>query len=473
MPITPEVRARGLKFLRRLGAALAIALAAIALFYAVERRRGRAAWERASLQIESAGASPRLADNLPRPAAEAENFASVAPALWRADAARSFDMGSLQPGRNAPGFGLWWRAEDPPLPAWRDFLGDDDVAGWIDARMGPLLREVADAARRPVAVFAIEQREAVRRGRPYFQPLSDATRALALRSVARAERGESGAALADAIDALLLADVLRAEPFLVSQVRANVNFTTALQAVRFGLRRGVWSPEQLGQLERALARPDRLAAGVSAMKADFAWLAEVMTGLAEDSRQTMETLADGWQGPEIIHYAPSGWVYQNMARLGRHYAENILPACVVSERRLDLPALRRADIASGAFGSGPGTLLAALFAPRVSQALANCASTQAQLDFARLACALERHRAAHGAYPETLDAEGFALAGPLPRDVTTGAMLSYRPLAEGGFALYSTGADGVDDGGRLAFTPMGDYDPLAGDWKWPVAMLTR
>lgn len=470
MPLTPEARARGLKLLRRTGAALALGSAAVALFYAVERWRGRAAWARAERQIESAGASSRLADHLPRPAAEAENFAAVEPALWREDSSRPFDLHADRADANGPGFGLWWRAEDPPLADWRIFLGDEDVAGWIDARMGPLLREVADAARRPVAVFAIEQREAVMRGRPYFQPLSDATRALALRSVARAERGESEAALADAIDALLLADVLRAEPFLVSQVRANVNFTTALQAVRFGLRRRAWSAEQLASLERALARPDRLGAGVSAMKADFAWLAETMGGFAEDSRQTMASLADGWQGPEVLHYAPSGWVYQNMARLGRHYAENILPACDVPERRLDLPALRRADIATRGFGSGPGTLLVRLFAPRFFQALANCASIQAQLDFARLVCALERHRAAHGAYPEALHAEGFALAGSMPRDVTTGAALSYRRLPEGGFALYSTGADGIDDGGRLAFTPLGDYDPMAGDWKWPVVL---
>lgn len=473
MPITPKVRSRGSRFLRRTGAALALGVAVVAIFYAVEKWRGRAAWARAVRQIESAGASPRLVDNLPRPAAEADNFATVAPELWLGGGGRPFELGARTGGADAPGFGLWWRAEDPPLADWRAFLGADDVAGWIDSRMGPLLDEVATAARRPAAVFVIEHREAVLRGRPYFQPISDATRALALRAAARIERGESDAALADTLGALRLADVLRGEPFLVAQVRANVNFTTALQAVRFGLRRGAWTPAQLGELERALARPDRLGAGVSAMKADFAWMTETMDGLAGNSRETMARLADGWQGPEAIHYAPSGWVYQNMARLGRHYAEDVLSACVVAERRLDLPALRRADVAAGAFGSGPGTMLAGLFAPRVFHALANCASTQAQLDFARVACALERHRAAHGAYPETLDAAGFVMSGPTPRDVTTGAALSYRRLADGGFALHSTGADGVDEGGRVAFTPRGDYDPVAGDWSWPLEKFVR
>ena len=47
------------------------------------------------------------------------------------------------------------------------------------------------------------------------------------------------------------------------------------------------------------------------------------------------------------------------------------------------------------------------------------ARIQADVDLARVACALERYRLAHGSYPETLDALAPQFIEKLPHDLST------------------------------------------------------
>ena len=80
---------------------------------------------------------------------------------------------------------------------------------------------------------------------------------------------------------------------------------------------------------------------------------------------------------------------------------------------------------------------------------------QSSIHLALVACALERHRLAHGTYPETLDALVPRFIGRLPHDIIGGQPLKYRPGPGDRFTLYSVGWDEKDDGGKP-----GD------DWVW-------
>ena len=95
--------------------------------------------------------------------------------------------------------------------------------------------------------------------------------------------------------------------------------------------------------------------------------------------------------------------------------------------------------------------------------------TQSSLDLARVACALERHRLAHGDHPETLDALVPAFMASVPRDVINGQPLHYRRTADGKFRLYSVGWNERDDGGVPGVSPYGSVDWNQGDWVWPAA----
>jgi hypothetical protein len=88
------------------------------------------------------------------------------------------------------------------------------------------------------------------------------------------------------------------------------------------------------------------------------------------------------------------------------------------------------------------------------------------VSLARLACALERHRLANGAYPERLDALCPQFLKEAPFDPYTGQPFHYRPDSGGHFILYSVGANLQDDGGRAVSKASGLSDPDQGDLVW-------
>jgi len=85
---------------------------------------------------------------------------------------------------------------------------------------------------------------------------------------------------------------------------------------------------------------------------------------------------------------------------------------------------------------------------------------------ARVACALERYRLAHGGYPESLDALAPQYIHKLPHDIIIGQPLHYRRMEGGNFVLYSVGWNEKDDGGEVALNKNGVMDREKGDWVW-------
>jgi hypothetical protein len=86
---------------------------------------------------------------------------------------------------------------------------------------------------------------------------------------------------------------------------------------------------------------------------------------------------------------------------------------------------------------------------------------------ARVACALERYRLAHGQYPETLDVLAPQYIGKLPHDIINGQPLHYRRTDDGQFVLYSVGWNETDDDGTVVFLKSGSaVDRDKGDWVW-------
>ena len=92
-------------------------------------------------------------------------------------------------------------------------------------------------------------------------------------------------------------------------------------------------------------------------------------------------------------------------------------------------------------------------------------------DLAKTACALERHRLAHGEFPETLADLVPAFLKDVPRDLIRGQPLVYRRLEDQSFLLYSVGWDGVDNGGQPATDPDASPDFSSGDWVWASAAM--
>jgi hypothetical protein len=73
-------------------------------------------------------------------------------------------------------------------------------------------------------------------------------------------------------------------------------------------------------------------------------------------------------------------------------------------------------------------------------------SANAKLELTRVAAALALYRAEHDRYPEKLDDVVPDIIKELPRDLFHAKPYVYKPEGQG-YLLYSTGENGVDDGG--------------------------
>ena len=86
------------------------------------------------------------------------------------------------------------------------------------------------------------------------------------------------------------------------------------------------------------------------------------------------------------------------------------------------------------------------------------------------ALALERLRLRTSSYPQSLASLFPDYLREIPIDFMDGNSLRYRPISDQTYVLYSTGADCVDDGGRMMRTSGPDFGRREGpDSLWPRA----
>lgn len=166
---------------------------------------------------------------------------------------------------------------------------------------------------------------------------------------------------------------------------------------------------------------------------------------------------------------PDGWFYQSELTYAQMQQRWTLPTVDLQNRIVPPQANARLAVESrkalqpDSFESS----LVRLFYQAPEKAHTRFALIQAQLDLARVACALERHRLAHGQYPETLDDLTPQLIEKLPHDLINGEPLRYQRPGEGRFVLYSVGWNEKDDGGIVSLrADNGRVDINQGDWVW-------
>ncbi|HTQ50684.1 MAG TPA: hypothetical protein VMJ12_08230, partial [Candidatus Acidoferrales bacterium] len=166
--------------------------------------------------------------------------------------------------------------------------------------------------------------------------------------------------------------------------------------------------------------------------------------------------------------APSAFFYQNELAFARMSQQWILPLVDTNSRVVSPEALQHVDAAVHAEMKhySPYKAQALMTFPALASAVKIFARAQVTIDLARVACALERYRLAHGQYPEVLDALAPQFIGKLPHDIINGQPLHYRRTVNGNFMLYSVGWNEKDDGGQVVLTKNGSVDREKGDWVW-------
>jgi len=321
---------------------------------------------------------------------------------------------------------------------------------------------------------------------PHLAGLKYCSQVLQLRAVAELQNNQSDKALADVKLSLRLIDSIRIEPFLISHLVRIAMVQITLQPIWEGLTEHKWSDAQLAELNQELAKLDFLTdyefsmrgeransiAGVDHLrrKRDFQEMINIDSMDSDTSGIDRETPFSQQLAGIAYHLIPSSVFYQNELAIAQMHQQWTLQFVNI-EQRLVLPEITTNF--SNAIDKmrqhwSPNNILALIMLPAVGTTVRKYACAQSSVDMARVACALERYRLAHGEYPETLDVLVPQFIEKIPRDIIGGQPLHYRRTDDGKFLLYSVGWNETDDGGVIVFRKDSktSIDNVQGDWVW-------
>jgi hypothetical protein len=497
----------------------------VALFYAEEDWRGRHAWRNYEQQLLARGTLPGLAPQVPKPVPDEQNFAMtpyLAPLFdflpgtqqWRDKSAVSaiqdppLDYRDASKKIKAHQEGDWERSQSIDLAAWAGayepalskptaFTNRAEAAKALLVDLQEwtsLLKEMQTASQRPYSRFNIRYEEENTPSilLPHLAVLKRFVQVLKLRASAELASGQTQAALQDVNLALKITDVVKTEPILISALVRMSELQLCLQPIWEGMAAQTWSADQLKELQEKLSGFDVLADARKAFDDDRFALGNTSIEFVRESpakRAEAIGLFDSANlGTDYSSFAsvflclvPSGWFYQEELEYNRMYDQWVMPLIDLNKRVVSPElATRTQEELQRRLQGEPFSLtlhhrlFARLLVPAVSSLAPKVARTQAAVDLAVTACALERFRLEKGHYPDELSRLVPAFLAKVPNDVIDGKPLRYRKEGQR-FAVYSVGWNAQDDGGQVSGKPQGGREfkrgiesapTEAGDWVW-------
>jgi hypothetical protein len=500
--------------------ALACFATLIALLYAEEDWRGWHAWQKFKHEWEAKGEHFDFASAVPPPVPDSQNFA-LTPVIAssyetyfdksghevRPRNTNVVDRLSMMTWRDNPWAEAqvpksdnpgWLASKKTDLKIWQDYFRSKPPTNSIEtnsfsiapqpqspaddvllalSKYDVAIEEIREASKLPYSRFPLTygNGEPADILLPHLAALKYCAQVLDLRALAELQNGQDEKALADVKLSLYLADSIRTEPFLISQLVRNGILQMTLQPVWEGLAAHKWSDAQLMELDQALAKFNFLADFKLSMRSQIGFQSAMIEYLRRQPEQLINFSTDKYRNQDLPFLAriawqliPSGWFYQNQLKIARRMAESYLPVADENRGIISKTLARRADAALGAdtrHGT-PYNLLERELFPEFGPASKKFAYAQNSVDLARVAIALERYRLAHGEFPESLDALAPQFLEKIPHDVINGQPLHYHRTDDGQFILYSVGWNEKDDGGVVGLTKNGGVINDQGDWVW-------
>jgi hypothetical protein len=472
----------------------------IALFYAEEDLRGKFIWDQYRNKMEALGEKFHLADFVPPPVPDEQNFA-MAPFfedtliifkeqndsrtpeeqahLERARKALRLNVDrSIEPsGVKPPTRFFWYAPTNTDLTAWQQYYrpirvpdkkGKKNVVDEFPLPAQPqtpaqdillalgsedyALQKLREASLRPESRFPIDYGAGPDALLPHLAKLIPSGNYLQLLSTAQLAVGQTDQPAANVDLIFYLQNSIRSEPFLISYlVRLRIE-NQSLNVIWMGMVRHQWSDAQLEDFEEKLQAQDLLADFLRGVQGERGLGCDYLESMGSQSiltRFDSESPAV-WLGPPVLvgaqsfylRFAPRGWFEEMKRDYASLIQDKTIAAVHPETQRIDV---KLADSFSTDARMGTNTahnfiLNRMIFNPN-GVANFSCEPPvrgQTSLNLGSVACALERYWLANKNYPEHLEQLKPFFIMEIPVEITSGEPLSYQLTPNGRFKLSSS-----------------------------------
>jgi hypothetical protein len=277
---------------------------------------------------------------------------------------------------------------------------------------------------------------------------------------------------------LYLAESVKSEPIVISQLVRFACHQSVLQILWEGLAAHQWSDPQIKECQSRLEGMNLLADNLRAMDSGeragmghgiFEYVRRNPAMLSRLSSPTPESENAVW---DFLFLAPIGWFYLEEINFNELFTTRVLLGDDAGTQGLHPRVIEaNGDKLYKAIHVHPYTaivehkVLSALLLPSLVSIHKRTAAAQCYVDEAAIACALERYRLKNGTIPDSLQTLTPEFLSKIPHDVIGGQPLKYQ-RTNGSFLLYSIGWNEKDDDGKVGLNKHGKPDPDQGDWVW-------
>jgi hypothetical protein len=428
------------------------------VFYTVELWRWRAAWEDYSTQERKKGKKLEIAEFPRTPVPDAQNFGRIpffegyyqkpeipdglsGPTFGQllnpfCGSAREQKVSPAEAGRNAVAIPAMQqlldgaKQGDSPTPISNVIEWTPDTAKTLlrllDKECGEVSRQLRDAADRPLCQFPADGYDDDTRtpNKAPWLRFRKAAQLEAIRLSLHAAAHDGAAALEDLRICLRLTDAIKSEPYMVAAMIHTALAALTMETVWTGLSEEVWDDAQLAQIDQWLGEIDLISSYRHGIETDRAHINMMYQRFASGSLKLI-----AWR------LFPTGWVYCNQIKTNQYF-DTVVAQADPSQRTISCDFESGERQIKAASKIRDYIFLAAT--PGYFSAALRVAAAEALVRQARTACALERYRLKHGAYPEKLDQLISAKLLPaLPRDPINNELMDYQLANDGRYALKS------------------------------------
>lgn len=312
----------------------------------------------------------------------------------------------------------------------------------------------------------------------YFSGMSNLASTAKIHGLACVHAGDADGAWKDIHIILRLSKASCAESSWIGYLLGMTVFRQACDILWEQLQRARFDERDLSEMQEQFARMDHSPLLLQSSHGEIAMMVSGVDWASQnlDAVDSLLILESGASVKRLARILPRGFYTHSLSTLVTAEIEWIItPQKVggIGELFRQREAFKNFNIQNAeTYWRRPDYMLARLVLPTFALIVIKSAHAENTRRQAVLACALERHRLRHQAYPATLADLQIKVPAPCLEGVD-GKPMRYRLSEDGRYRLWSDGLDGKDDGGAFHVelhpgekSPQPDNERYQGDWVW-------